>query len=273
MLLLAPFRLIARVAHRFQEERCAQTAAALSFTTVLGLIPMIAGAVALISLLPFGAGLGAEVQKFLLANLLPDKAGMVIAKYVTQFAQKAVRLTWLGALALGVTALMQMLTIERAFNMIWRVKAPRAFWRRIAIHAVALLIGPLVFGGTLVVLTFLVRTSLGFVEEPGWLTTFAFQGLSFLFMAAFFALLYWAIPNRDVRKTHAAIGGAVSALCFVGVHKLFAFYLKFMPSYTVIYGAFSAMPIFLLWLYFSWTIILLGAYVTAELPSPGRKGK
>ena len=148
-MLLTPFRLISRVVHRFRAEKCAQTASALAFTTVLGLVPMIAGAVALISILPFGSGLGEAVQKFLLANLLPDKAGIVIAKYVSQFATKAVRLTWLGALTLGVTAVIQMLTIEHAFNMIWRIRSPRPLLKRIALHIAALLLGPLIFGATL----------------------------------------------------------------------------------------------------------------------------
>ncbi|HTJ96355.1 MAG TPA: YihY family inner membrane protein [Rhodocyclaceae bacterium] len=270
-MLLAPLRLIARVAKRFHAERCAQTVAALSFTTVLGLVPMIAGAIALISIMPFGSGLGAAVQKFLLANLLPDKAGVVIAKYVTQFALKAERLTWIGVVMLGVTALMQMLTIERTFNMIWRVKGARPFWRRVLMHTIALLFGPVVFGASLALITYVVTVSLGLVNEPGWFNAFLFRGLPFLFMVAMFALLYWAVPNRDVSRAHALFGGVFAAGCFVGMQKLFSIYLTLFPTYAVIYGAFSVLPIFLLWLYGLWTVILLGAYVVAELPNAAKQ--
>ena len=270
-MLLAPFRLVARVFNRFHSERCMQTAAALSFTTVLGLVPMIAGALALISILPFGSGLGAAVEKFLLANLLPDKAGVVIAKYVTQFAAKAERLTWIGLLTLGATALVQMLTIERAFNVIWRIRSPRPLLRRILMHAIALLLGPIVFGATLIAVTYLVTTSLGWVSDAdGMLTGVLLRGLPFLFMIALFALLYWAVPNCRVPKSHAVFGGVFAAGCFVGIHKLLSLYLKYFSAHAVIYGTFSAVPIFLLWLFLSWTVILVGAYLVAELPQSER---
>jgi membrane protein len=266
-MLLTPFRLVGRVVNRFQAERCSQTAAALAFTTVLGLVPMIAGAVALISILPFGSGLGIAVQKFLLANLLPDKAGIVIAKYVAQFASKAERLTWIGVLTLGITALIQMLTIERTFNMIWRIRSPRPLVRRILMHAVALLLGPIVFGITLVAVTYLVTTSLGVVTDPGdWVAGFLLRGLPFLFMVMIFALLYWAVPNREVPRSHALFGGVFTAGCVIGIQKLLSLYVKYFSAQTVIYGTFSAIPVFLLWLYLFWTVILIGAYIVAELP-------
>ena len=266
-MLLTPFRLIGRVTHRYRTERCGQTAAALAFTTVLGLVPMIAGAVALISILPFGSGLGAAVQKFLLANLLPDKAGIVIAKYVTQFASKAVRLTWIGALTLAVTALIRMLTIERTFNMIWRIRTPRPLFKRLLLHATALLLGPVVFGMALVAVTYLVTTSLGVIIDPGdWFVGFLVRGLPFLFMVAIFALLYWGVPNRAIPRSHALFGGVFTAGCMVGIQKLLSLYVKYFSAQAVIYGTFAAVPVFLLWLYLSWTVILVGAYIVAELP-------
>lgn len=266
-MLLTPFRLVGRVAHRYRVERCSQTAAALAFTTVLGLVPMIAGAVALISILPFGSGLGMAVQKFLLANLLPDKAGIVIAKYVSQFASKAVRLTWIGALTLAVTALLQMLTIERTFNMIWRVRTQRPLFKRILLHATALLMGPVVFGIALVAVTYLVTTSLGWVSDSGdWFAVALIKGLPFLFMIGLFTLLYWGVPNRPIPKSHAIFGGVFTAGCMIGIQKLLSFYVKYFSAQAVIYGTFAAVPVFLLWLYLSWTVILVGAYIVAELP-------
>lgn len=270
-MLLAPFRLIARVVSRFRAERSAQTAAALAFATVMGLVPMIAGAVALISILPFGSGMGAAVQKFLLANLLPDKAGLVIAKYVTQFAVKAERLTWIGFATLGVTALIQMQTIERTFNMIWRIKTPRPLLRRILMHTVALLLGPVVFGASLLAVTYIVTASLGLVTDSGgWFVSFLVRGLPFLFMVAIFALLYWAVPNREIPKPHALLGGVFTVACMAGIQKLLSLYVHNFTAQTVIYGAFSVVPVFLLWMYLSWMVILVGAYVVAELPQAGK---
>jgi len=267
MWLLAPFRLVVRTASRFSAERCAQTAAALSFATLLGLVPMIAVAVALISLLPAGVGLGAALEKFLLANLLPEKAGAIIAKYVGQFATRAGRVTFVGVLVLGITAIMQMLTIERAFNQIWRVKAKRPLWRRVTMHLIALLLGPLVFGASLAAISFVASVSLGLVDDPGRVGAFILQDLlPFVFLVALLGLLYWGVPNRPVRPWHAVLGGVVAALGFAAMQKLFALYIASFKVNAVIYGAFAAIPVFLVWLYVSWSVILIGALLVAEMP-------
>ena len=208
----------------------------------------------------------AALQKFLLANLLPDKAGAVIAKYVGQFADRAGRMTFLGLAVLAITALTQMLTIEHAFNGIWKVKTARPLARRVAIHALALVFGPLVFGGSLAVISYLVGVSLGLVDEPKWLTTLVLQFVPFMFLAGVLALLYWKLPGKSVARRQALLGGLFAAAVFDGMHRLFGAYVVKMPTYTLLYGPFAAIPIFLVWLYLSWTVILIGALVTAELP-------
>ena len=271
MLLLAPFRLVVRTVRRFQGEQCAQTVAALSFATLVGLVPMISAAFALISLLPAGIGLGSALEKFLLANLLPEKAGAIIAKYVALFASRAGRVTLLGVVVLGVTALMQMLTIEKAFNQIWRVKASRPLLRRLAMHGFALLLGPVVFGASLAAISFVAGVSLGFFDEPRWVNTFVIRGLlPFVFMSSLFGLLYWGVPNKPVKVWHAGFGGIMAALGFVGLQKLFTLYITAGFNVNmVVYGAFSAIPVFLVWLYASWSVILIGALLVAELPKSG----
>lgn len=266
MHLLAPLRLIASVVRRFRGDRLAQTAAALSFATLLGLVPMIVVAVSLIDHVPFAAGIAPALERFLLANLLPEKAGAVIAKVVGQFADRAGRVTMIGVGALAATALMQMLTIEHAFNVIWKIRAPRSLWRRLAMHAVVLVLGPLIFGASLVGITYLVSASLGVIDEAPWVASFVFRSLSFVILAALLMLAYWGVPNRAVAAWHAAVGGILAAGGFLAMQKLFAAYVVKFPTYTLVYGPFAAMPIFLIWLYASWTVILVGALVTAELP-------
>jgi membrane protein len=269
---LTPFRLVVSIVQRFHVERCMQTAAALSFTTLLGLVPMVVMGAVLIETLPFGIKLATALEKFLLSTLLPDKAGVVIAKYLGQFAHRAGRITWIGLGVLGATALMQMLTIEHAFNRIWRVKSPRPWLRRLAMHLVALLAGPLVFGAALATITYLAGVSFGFFDEPRWVRSVFAQALPALFLALLLAMLYWAVPNRAVSRWHAGLAGALAALAFVGMQQLFALYIVKFPTYTAVYGAFAVIPIFLLWLHLSWSIILAGALLTAELPVAGRAG-
>jgi membrane protein len=256
-----------RVYRRFLDERCAQTAAALSFSTLLSLVPMMAMAVAIISRLPFADGLSKSLEHFLLANLLPDRAGAIIFKYVGEFAHNTERLTLIGGLALAATALVQMLTIEHAFNAIWRVRENRPLLKRTAMHMLALLLGPLLFGGSLVITTFIASASFGLVEKPNWVEADILKMVTFALMAALVALLYWAVPNRRVVPWHAACGGLLAAFGFASMQKLFGLYIAKLPTYTVIYGAFAAVPVFLLWLYLSWGVILVGALVVSELPA------
>ncbi len=266
MMLLAPLRLIARVMLRFHVERYAQTAASLSFATLLGLVPLIAVGLALTTHYPFAAGMGAALEKFLLANLLPEKAGSIIAKYVVQFAHKAGHLTLIGITALAATALMQMLTMEHAFNAIWQVKEKRPLLRRIFMHLLALLLGPVLFGGSLAIIAYLASVSLGLVDEPKFLNTLFIRFLPSVIMTMLFALLYYAVPNRAMNRWHALIGGVFATVGFTLMQRLFGGFISNFPTYTVVYGAFAAIPIFLVWLYLSWSVVLTGALIVAELP-------
>lgn len=266
MHILSAIRLVLSVVQRFRGERLAQASAALSFATLLALVPMIMVAASMFDHLPFTDGLATALKRFLLSNLLPEKAGAVIAKIAGQFANRAESVTTIGVAALAATALMQMLTIEHTFNAIWKAKAPRLLLRRLAIHAVVLLLGPLIFGASLAGITYLASTSLGVIDEPAWVTTFVFRVLSFGFLAGLLTLSYWGVPNRAVSVWHAGVGGILAAAGFFAMQKLFAAYVVKFPTYTLIYGAFAAMPIFLIWLYASWTVIVIGALVAAELP-------
>lgn len=266
-----PIRLLFNVVRRFNAEHYAQTAAALSFVTLLGLVPMVVVGVALIEWLPFGIKLSTALEQFLLATLLPEKAGKVIASYLGEFAQRAGRLTWIGLAVLGITALLQMLTIERSFDAIWKVKKPRPWLKRLGLHLLTLLLGPLVFGGALASTTYLATVSFGWIDEPRWVRLAFTEILPVIFLAALFGLLFWALPNRAVSGWHAGLAGLLTALAFVAMQRLFALYVVKLPTYTLIYGAFATIPIFLLWLYLSWTVILVGALVTAELPASLRR--
>lgn len=264
-MLLTPFHLVVRIVRRFRTEHYAQTAAALSFTTLLGLVPMIAVGAALIESLPFALKLSAALEKFLLSTLLPEKAGAVIAKYLGQFANRAARMTWIGFGALLLTGLLQMLTIEHAFNRVWNVRKHRPWLKRLGLHLLALLVGPLVFGGALFSITFLATASFGLINEPVWVRIAFSHAIPLVFLAGLFSLLYWALPNRPVTAWHAGVSGLLAALAFVGMQRLFTLYVVKLPTYTLVYGAFSTVPIFLAWLYLSWFVILVGALLTAEM--------
>lgn len=258
--------LLVDIAQRFTEDRCGQVAASLSFTTLLSLVPLITVALALFSRLPQAALVEQALRDFLFHNLLPDKAGNIIGGYALQFSEKAHRLTLIGSAMIFATAVMTMLTIDHAFNTIWRVTRRRPLARRIALYGGALIIGPLLAGLAMAAVTYFVSASLGFVNEPAWVRAALFGALPVLFQAGLLALLYGVVPTARVERRHALIGGGAAGLGFVLMQKLFGAFVGAMPTYRLIYGAFAALPIFLLWLYLSWMVVLLGALLTAALP-------
>ena len=262
-----------RCAARFREERCAQAAASLAFTTLLALVPLLTVSLLLISQFDLFSGLGTALRNFLLGNQLPEKAGKIIAAYALQFSHKTGRLPLFGMAMLVLTAVLLMLSIDRVFGQIWRVKQPRPLLKRLALYLGGLVVGPVVLGACVAVATYLMTASLGLVNEPKWMTDLILKALPALLLAALCALIYYVMPNRPVRMPHAMLGGAVAALGFALLQRGFAVYLKAFPNYALIYGAFATVPIFLVWLYLCWLVVLAGALTAAvlgEMPPPRR---
>ena len=254
------------VAQRFVATRCPQVAGSLAFTTLLALVPLVTVVIALFSNFPAFAELGTSLKIFLLENLLPDRAGKIIATYAFQFSQKAAKLTLIGTGALVVTALMLLMTIDRVFNQIWGVHRPRPLLTRLTVHWSTLTLGPVALGASALATGHLVASSVALAGKGSWVVEFFSTLVSAGLLCVVFTFLYYAIPNHKVRPAHALAGGTTAALAFLLMQQLFALFLARIPTYTLIYGTFATVPIFLLWLYLSWVVILLGAILCAALP-------
>ncbi|HKW38873.1 MAG TPA: YihY family inner membrane protein [Burkholderiales bacterium] len=259
-------RFLAHVFRRFDQDRCLQIASSLTFTTLLALVPLVTIMLTLMSAFPVFSGLGEHIHAFLLANMLPDKAGEVVSRYIDQFTGRAGRLTAVGTAFLAVTAFLMMFTMERAFNSIWRVSRPRPVAQRILVYWAALTLGPVLIGASLSITSYLVGVSLGLTRATPLAGTAILWLVPFVLTWAAFTLVYFVVPNRGVKPRHALIGGLVAAFVFEIMKRSFAFYIAQIPTYTLIYGAFAVVPIFLLWVYFSWVVIVIGALITALAP-------
>ena len=269
-LLLRAF--LVRIARRFDEENFDQISGSLAFTTLLSLVPLVALFVAFVSVAPMFSGFLEQLDQYVVRTLLPERSAGMISKYVLQFSHKAAKVTAIGLGVLLLTAALLLMTIERAFNHVWRVGEMRRWWRRLRLYGVVLALWPLVVGGVVAALSYGVTISLGFVDEPPWVRNLILQVMGLVVPAVFIGGLYYAVPNTRVAPRDAAVAGLVAAAGFLLLQKAFAFYLVKFPSYTVVYGAFSTVPIFLLWLYLSWAVVLVGALVAATLPE-FREGK
>ena len=263
------FAYLARLVRRFREESFAQLAASLSFTTLLSIVPFVAVVLTVASLFPLFGNLVDQLDNFLVANLLPGKSGGVVAKYTYQFSQKATRLTFAGIAVLAVTSLFLMFSIERAFNHLWRVSKPRPIVQRFALYGAVMVVGPLVAGAVLATMSYAVSLSLGFFNEPAWVRQAIFKTLALIMLGGFFTFLYYAVPNAKVRLLHAFVGGGLATAGVAVMQRLFELYLAKFPTYTLIYGAFATLPIFLVWMYLCWTVVLIGALVVANFNPSG----
>jgi membrane protein len=258
-------RFILHVLRRFQEERCLQVASSLTYTTLLSLVPLLTVALTLISAFPAFSEFTSHVDDFLSENVLPEAIGDVISRYIEEFTEKAARLTALGIAGLAVTSFLLMYTIERAFNVIWRVRRGRGVAQRVVMYWSILTLGPALIGASLTMTTFVLSRSLGWVEAA-WLGDTALKLIPPLFTVAAFTLLYYIVPSRPVQPTHALIGGLVAGVSFEIMKRGFALYVALTPTYAMVYGAFATIPVFLVWIYASWVVTVLGAVVTALLP-------
>ncbi len=253
------------VARRFAEDRCAQVAASLTFTTLLALVPLITVTVTVFATFPVFSELTTQLKIFMLVNMVPEVAGKIITVYMEQFSAKAAKLTLFGIVGLTITALLLMNTIDRTFNFIWRVRKPRAILQRFLTYWTVLTIGPIILGASLSATYYLVRLSLGYVQHVPLLGQFGLRLVPIVLMSVAFSLLYFTVPNRYVPIRHAFIGGIFAGVIFELMKRVFTLYITSFPAYTLVYGAFAIIPIFLLWLYFSWLVILIGAVIAAAL--------
>jgi membrane protein len=249
-------------AQRTAEVRLAQVAGSLTFTTVLSIVPLLAVALSLFSAFPLFNDYRSALEQLLLRELLPDAISSVILRYLNDFTAKAASLTTYGLIFLLVTALLMIFTVDRALNDIWNVRARRALVPRILTYWALLTLGPLVLGASLNATSMLLssrgRAATGLAELAIEWGPFVLGGMAL-------AALYVVVPNRKVAWRDALIGGFVASAAGELMTAGFAAYIR-TGTISGIYGAFSAVPLFLLWVYLSWFALLFGAAIAATLP-------
>ncbi len=235
-----------------------QAAGSLCFTSLLALVPLLAVVLGVLTWLPIGDNLAQQLQDFVFANFVPA-AGQTVQTYVQQFVGNSSTLTGAGAFFLIITSLLLMNTIEQSLNRIWQVRAPRSIASRIMMYWAVLTMGPVMIGGSVALTSYI--TALAFDDAGHALLRIA----PFLVAVLGFSLLYLVAPNRRVRARHAFTGGFLAAVCFEIAKACFVWYVTTFPTYTRLYGALATFPIFLVWVYVTWIITLLGATFTAAM--------
>ncbi|MEO8279605.1 MAG: YihY family inner membrane protein [Ideonella sp.] len=255
------------LARRFREDRLGITASSLTFTTLISLVPLITVMLAVFSVFPIFSQFQGTVQQYLLQSLIPDNIAKPVLAALTQFAAQSSRLGGAGLAVLVITALALMLTIDRTLNNIWRVRRPRPIAQRVLVYWAALTLGPVLLGASLTLTSYALSASEGMVGALPGGVTFVLNLIEFALLAFGIAGLFHYVPNTEVRWRHALAGGVFVSIGFELAKRGLTLYLATIPTYSLVYGAFATLPIFLIWLYLGWVIVLLGAVIAAYAPS------
>jgi membrane protein len=250
---------------RFHQDGCTSRAASLAFTTLLSIVPLLTVSFFLLTLLPISQKLAATIQNFVFQNFVPASAE-IIQYHLTQFVHHTSKLSAIGTLFLFATAILMVFNLERAFNIIWRAKKQRSFLSAFVMYWAVLTLTPILIGLGLAISTYLFSLPLiSTAARVLGLKEIIFIATPYISTFVAFTVLYLAVPNCKVSWRYALIGGFVATILFELAKLAFVLYITHFPVYRLLYGALSAIPIFLVWIYLCWLIILFGAVVTAVL--------
>jgi membrane protein len=256
------------VAKRYWHDHCFQSAAAMSYNFLFAAIPMIAVGLAILAAFPVFDQIRVGFQDFIVQYLLPQ-AGEDFRFALDEFLKNTRNLTAFGIVALAITAIILLDTIETVFNRIWRQSQVRPLVARVTMYWAILTLAPLLVGGSVALSAILFRQG-GLAQLSGLIASVVWLVPFFLIMIAFM-LSYMIIPYRRVHFRGAVVGAVVAALLFQLLRWGFALYVEAFPSYKTLYGTLSIIPIFLLWVYLGWCIVLFGAEIVSAFPEWRRR--
>ncbi len=255
-------RFLAFLAGHFRANFSLRTAAALSYTTLLSLVPLLTVMFSVVSAFPVFDEVVTRLQDYIFRNFVPA-SGQVVQSYIQQFLRQSARLTGPGIVFLVLVAVMLMDTIDGVLNGIWKVRRRRRWLAQFLVYWSVLTLGPLLLAVSIVVTSYLVSLSLLTGVDPGGtLQGLLLSVMPFLSIMVALTLLYVLVPNRSVPLRHGLTGAAVAAILFELAKRGFTLYVANVPTYATIYGALAVIPLFLVWIYVSWVVVLLGAELT-----------
>ncbi len=257
-------RLARAMTRQARQLQLPQAAGSLAFLSLLAIVPMFSIVFAVTTASPAFGRLRDALQKFLLTNLFPPAISETVIGYLNQFAAKANELSLIGTAAFLLTAFTALVTVERTLNRIWGADRPRPLANRLTLYWVLLTLGPLLLGAYIAGYGMVASAWLRGAElrevRGAW-----FVALPWITTVGGLTLLYRLLPSALVRWREGFAGALLAAVLFELLRALLGWYVARLSTYTVVYGAFSALPVFLLWLALWWMALLAGALLAANL--------
>jgi membrane protein len=259
------FVFLRRLVRRLMGGDIARTAASLSFTTLFGLVPLFTVAFAYVARFPIFERSQDALESLLLRYFLPG-SGSTVRHYLQEFTANSAQLKGIGTIFVVVTAVLLVVQVDQEINAIWGAgRERRSLGRRILVYALGFTAGPILIGAAVYYATWLVEHAIVTTSLGAEALTVLSAPAAFLVDAAAFTVLYILFPAYRVPFKLALIGGVLAAIAFEAAKYGFRFYIVHFSSYQLVYGPVAVLPLFLLWIYVSWIIVLAGAAVTATL--------
>lgn len=253
-----------RLRHRLTGVGLGHAAATLAFTTLLGLVPLFTVAFAYVSRFPLFGRFQDALEAFLLRFFLPG-SGIPVRHYLNDFVAKSAELKGVSIVFVVITAVLLVAQVESEINTIWGVRGSRSLARRVFIYALGFTAGPVLIGAAVYFTNWVIEQSITATSIGDETLTVLRQSFALIVDAAAFTFIYAFVPARQVPFRLALFGGVLAALAFEGAKRGFTFYFAHVRTYQLVYGALAALPLFLIWIYLSWVIVLVGAAITATL--------
>jgi membrane protein len=252
-------RFLKEIGRHYGENETSLAASSLAYTSLLALVPFMTVIVTVFSAMPLIQDVGQQIQEFIFENFVPT-TGDELQQYVKGFAENSRSLSISMFLATFITSILMMHTMEKALNRIYDTKPSGNLLKKITMYWAVLTMGPLLVGGGIALTT-------SMLSNPGFNTAklYLLKVMPVLASTFGFFLIYLVVPNRKVKWKSAFIGALTAAILFEFAKRGFAWYVTTFPSYQKIYGALATIPIFLVWVFLSWNIILLGGTIAAIL--------
>jgi len=270
------FRFISRVGKRFVGDKCIQRASALGYACLLAIVPLVVLGFSVFTTFQAFDSISDHVRNALLDYLLPTSQ-QVVQSYFGEITSKAGALSIFGIIGLLLTATALLNTMEEAFNDIWRISRKRPFMSKFITFWSLLTLSPILIGASISITSYFAALPIirDVAEGASAIHHIPFL-LPWLISSTAMTALYIVLPNTNVPLRHALVGGLVSGALFELTKLGFTFYVTEMANYEKLYGALGTLPVFLIWLYLIWIVVLVGAEVSFCLQHPEqsqRKGE
>lgn len=258
-------KLVARTfLERTRRDSLAVSAGHLAYVSLLSLVPVVMVLFMVMSAFPAFSEARAQVESFIFSNFVPT-SGDVVQQYVSEFVNNASQMGAISIATLLVVAILLISNIDKTFNHIWRTRVQRPLIYTFAVYWMVITLGPLLIGVSIAVSSYL-HTVAALTEEFTFgIGTFLLSLVPSLAGIGIFLILYMVVPNRPVKLLPALFGAVLASALFELTKQGFALYVASFPSYQVIYGALSAIPLLFIWVYLSWLVVLFGAVLTYSI--------